>query len=180
MADDRILEEELASFRREWRAEIQRTSNDSGSSRNSPTTESTSQQSREGSPSPLLLAAKKNSVNNVTQQLEEQATQLFLQGVSAERSGNLYEAIYFYRQAVQLVPDIEFRIEDFNNPNVTSDNDEGDEEADISQEPHDMPYLTDLANRFNSLSVTGICQPYYETRMTHISVISTGTHHVYF
>ncbi|KAJ7382477.1 F-box only protein 9 [Desmophyllum pertusum] len=150
MADDRILEEELASFRREWRAEIQRTSNDSGSSRNSPTTESTSQQSREGSPSPLLLAAKKNSVNNVTQQLEEQATQLFLQGVSAERSGNL----------MKLVPDIEFRIEDFNNPNVTSDNDEGDEEADISQEPHDMPYLTDLANRFNSLSVTGICQPY--------------------
>ena len=63
------MEDELTSFRREWREEIQRSANDSGSSRNSPTTESTSQPSREGSPSPLL-SARKNSVN-AAQQLEE-------------------------------------------------------------------------------------------------------------
>lgn len=28
-----------------------------------------------------------------------------------EKSGKLYEAIQFYRRAVQLVPDIEFRID---------------------------------------------------------------------
>lgn len=170
MADEGRLEEELASFRREWREEIQRSANDSGSSRNSPTIESTSQPSREGSPSPLLLA-RKNSVN-VAQQLEEKATQLFLQGVSAERSGNVYEAIYFYRQAVQLVPDIEFRIKDFANQNLSSDNEDDDgDEADLSQDPDDMHHLADLANRFHSLSVTGICQPHFETRMTHISAI---------
>jgi len=31
-----------------------------------------------------------------------------------------FSAIYFYRQAVQLVPDIEFRIKDFANQNLTS------------------------------------------------------------
>lgn len=67
--DEGRLEEELASFRREWHEEIQRTANDSGSSRNSPTSELASQPSREGSPSPLLLA-RKNSVN-AAQQLEE-------------------------------------------------------------------------------------------------------------
>jgi len=36
------------------------------------------------------LLARKNSVN-AAQQLEEKAAQLFLQGVSAERSGNVYE-----------------------------------------------------------------------------------------
>ncbi|KAL9963273.1 hypothetical protein ACROYT_G032457 [Oculina patagonica] len=169
MADEGRLEEELASFRREWRQEIQRTANDSGSSRNSPTSEPASQPSREGSPNPLLFT-KKNSVN-AAQQLEEKATQLFLQGVSAERSGNPYEAIYFYRQAVQLVPDIEFRIKDFANHtcNLTSDNSE--EEDGISPDPHDMSHLADLTNRFHSLSVTGICQPHYETRMTHISAL---------
>lgn len=33
-----------------------------------------------------------------------------------ERAGKLYEAIQFYRRAVQLVPDIEFRL-DYANKN---------------------------------------------------------------
>lgn len=169
MADEGRLEEELASFRRQWQEEIQRTTSDSGSSRNSPISESTSQPSREGSPSPLLLGKKKTG--NPPQQSEERAAHLFLQGVSAERSGNLYEAIYFYRKAVQLVPDIEFRIKDFTSYNLTSGNKKREDEDDISHEAYVMPDLADLTNRFHSLSVTGICQPLYETRMTHISAI---------
>lgn len=38
------------------------------------------------------------------------AKRLFLNGAEMERSGQLYEAIQFYRRAVQLVPDIEFRL----------------------------------------------------------------------
>ncbi|RMX52585.1 hypothetical protein pdam_00019383, partial [Pocillopora damicornis] len=89
--------------------------------------------------------------------------------------------IYFYRQAVQLVPDIEFRIKDFTSYNLASGRlwcpvvfiASGDEEDDpnVSQESDDSPELADLANRFLSLSVTGFCQPLYETRMTHISAI---------
>jgi F-box protein 9 len=39
---------------------------------------------------------------------------LFLKGVENEQNGKLYEAIQFYRRAVQLVPDIEFRLYDAN------------------------------------------------------------------
>lgn len=39
-----------------------------------------------------------------------QARALFLKGVQHEQDGKLYEAVKFYRQAVQLVPDIETRL----------------------------------------------------------------------
>jgi hypothetical protein len=39
---------------------------------------------------------------------------LFLKGVENEQNGKLYEAIQCYRRAVQLVPDIEFRLYDAN------------------------------------------------------------------
>lgn len=35
---------------------------------------------------------------------------MFLKGIEHEESGKLYEAIQFYRRAVQLVPDIEFKL----------------------------------------------------------------------
>lgn len=38
-----------------------------------------------------------------------QATELFNKAVELEQSGCLYEAIQFYRRAMTLVPDIEFR-----------------------------------------------------------------------
>lgn len=173
MADEKKLEEELASFRREWKEEIRRTVTDSGSSRNSPSVESPSPSSREGSPSPLLLETK-NSSNTTSLTKEEKATQLFSQGVSAERRGNVYEALHFYRRAVQLVPDIESRMIDFTN-NLMQDEEDSDNETDytynVVKENQDTCYLTDLTKKFNSLSVTGICQPQYETRMTHISAI---------
>ncbi|XP_027036118.1 F-box only protein 9-like [Pocillopora damicornis] len=79
--------------------------------------------------------------------------------------------IYFYRQAVQLVPDIEFRIKDFTSYNLASASGDEEDDPNVSQESDDSPELADLANRFLSLSVTGFCQPLYETRMTHISAI---------
>lgn len=39
----------------------------------------------------------------------KQARELFLQGVHLEQTGRLYEAIRYYKRAVQLVPDIEYR-----------------------------------------------------------------------
>ncbi|GFU12923.1 f-box only protein 9 [Trichonephila clavipes] len=43
---------------------------------------------------------------------EEKAKWLFLRGVQAEKLGKLEDAISLYRRAIQLVPDIEFRIEE--------------------------------------------------------------------
>ena len=39
-----------------------------------------------------------------------QAKSLFLEGSELERRGKVYEAISLYRRAVQIVPDIEFKI----------------------------------------------------------------------
>lgn len=44
--------------------------------------------------------------------IEGQARRLFMQGVENEQKGRLYEAIQFYRKAVQLVPDVEFKLFD--------------------------------------------------------------------
>lgn len=32
-------------------------------------------------------------------------------GIEMEKNGKLYEAIHFYRKAVQIVPDIEFKLD---------------------------------------------------------------------
>lgn len=44
--------------------------------------------------------------------IEQQARALFLQGSELEHSGKVFEAMRLYRKAVQLVPDIEFKIYD--------------------------------------------------------------------
>lgn len=41
---------------------------------------------------------------------EEKATSLFIQGTEMERKGKVFEAMSFYRKAINLVPDIEFKI----------------------------------------------------------------------
>lgn len=44
--------------------------------------------------------------------IEQQARVLFMQGCELERTGKVFEAMRLYRKAVQLVPDIEFKIYD--------------------------------------------------------------------
>lgn len=44
--------------------------------------------------------------------IEQQAKVLFIQGAELERTGKVFEAMRFYRRAVQLVPDIEFKVYD--------------------------------------------------------------------
>jgi F-box protein 9 len=43
-------------------------------------------------------------------EIEEAAKQHFLAGVTLERQGSLYEAVQSYRRAIQMIPDIEFRV----------------------------------------------------------------------
>lgn len=45
--------------------------------------------------------------------IEQQARALFLQGSDLEHTGKVFEAMRLYRKAVQLVPDIEFKIYDY-------------------------------------------------------------------
>lgn len=42
---------------------------------------------------------------------ESRAKKFFIKGIEMEKAGKMYEAIQFYRRAVQLVPDIEFKVD---------------------------------------------------------------------
>ncbi|XP_014662848.1 PREDICTED: F-box only protein 9-like [Priapulus caudatus] len=123
----------------------------------------------------------------------EQAEELFQQGVDAEKCGNLYEAIGFYRRAIQLVPDIEFRIqessqnrgnqisetdyeseEDSDTMTESGESDSEDEEAgdnDAEQDPSKA-----LVAKFNMLKleqgdVSKTCHPESEQKCVHISAL---------
>lgn len=94
--------------------------------------------------------------------IEDQARQLYLQGVDLERKGKCFEAIRLYRRAVQLVPDIEFKIysskqklqkvggDANNNKNASSG-------ASSSQSRSVTDDLVDLVAVFES-EVNGSCQ----------------------
>lgn len=85
--DNVSVQAALTAFRDEWRKEL-----------NSET-------------APTEVTAKLKIEKTVEEErIEELARSLFIQGVENEQKGCLYEAIRFYKKAVQLVPDIEVKI----------------------------------------------------------------------
>lgn len=128
--------------------------------------------------------AVKIDVSNDETSIENRAKNLFLKGIEYERSRKFYEAIQFYKRAVQLVPDIEFRLyestkvksRDKNdaddslerldndvwiaNDNVENDNEEDDEETDL------FVKLSKIVNRNQC-----VCFPKFEQNTTHISAL---------
>ncbi|NWT19958.1 FBX9 protein, partial [Vireo altiloquus] len=101
---------------------------------------------------------------------EEKAKELFLKAVEEERNGALYEAIKFYRLAMQLVPDIEFKITYTRSPDsdgvgkrCVEDNKEDDKMADL---------LTDFQQQLTlQESSVKLCQPEVDVSQTHISAL---------
>ncbi|KAL6086272.1 hypothetical protein STEG23_007281 [Scotinomys teguina] len=98
-----------------------------------------------------------------------QARELFLKAVEEEQNGALYEAIKFYRRAMQLVPDIEFKI------TYTRSPDDGVGNSYIEDNDDDSK-MADLLSYFQQQltlqeSVLKLCQPELETSQTHISVL---------
>ncbi|XP_044262113.1 F-box only protein 9 [Tribolium madens] len=107
---------------------------------------------------------------------ETQAKKLFLKGVELEKSGKLYEAIQFYRRAVQLVPDIEFRIDNaIKTRDITipdEEIDEKEEESSDSDHDEEIPEGELLQRIQKKLSkMSAICVPKIEQKTTHISVL---------
>nr|CAD7461337.1 unnamed protein product [Timema tahoe] len=111
---------------------------------------------------------------------ENEAKYLFLKGVENEQNGTLYEAIQFYRRAVQLVPDIEFRLYDASKPKPrdrqdtesTEDGLETATERDVNaysdDDDDEGEDLLSRLQRFFSRSCS-LCVPQHEQTMTHIS-----------
>uniref|UniRef100_A0A8C5HJB5 F-box only protein n=1 Tax=Gouania willdenowi TaxID=441366 RepID=A0A8C5HJB5_GOUWI len=141
---------ELSVFRDQWMSELKPNSGESGRGQR-------------------LLRAKSLKRSQELAR-EEKATELFLRAVQEEQNGAVYEAIKFYRMAMQLVPDIEFKI----NYNRPADADRGGgnymDNCDAEDEIEDL-----LAYFEQQLTVESafpkICIPEHEMTQVHISAL---------
>uniref|UniRef100_A0A8C5HG95 F-box only protein 9 n=1 Tax=Gouania willdenowi TaxID=441366 RepID=A0A8C5HG95_GOUWI len=149
-SDDPNLQLELSVFRDQWMSELKPNSGESGRGQR-------------------LLRAKSLKRSQELAR-EEKATELFLRAVQEEQNGAVYEAIKFYRMAMQLVPDIEFKI----NYNRPADADRGGgnymDNCDAEDEIEDL-----LAYFEQQLTVESafpkICIPEHEMTQVHISAL---------
>ncbi|KAM8953059.1 F-box only protein 9 [Pelodytes ibericus] len=153
------LQEELQMFRARWMSELTPGLSSGG-----------------GDPLSRKAAARghlgKATDPKVKQDLakEEKARELFLKAAEQEQNGALYEAIKFYRRAMQLVPDIEFKI----NYNLSPDG-EG-VGKNFMEDVNDDGKMADLLAYFQQQLTfqehsLKLCQPEYDVSQTHISVL---------
>ncbi|XP_044784929.1 F-box only protein 9 isoform X3 [Bubalus kerabau] len=101
---------------------------------------------------------------------EEKARELFLKAVEEEQNGALYEAIKFYRRAMQLVPDIEFKITYTRSPDGDGVGNSYIEDTDDDSKMADLLSYFQQQLTFQE-SVLKLCQPELESSQTHISAL---------
>ncbi|XP_071769384.1 F-box only protein 9 isoform X1 [Centroberyx gerrardi] len=149
-SDDPNLQLELNVFRAQWMSELKPNSGASGLTKG------------------MLRAADLKRTQDRAR--EEKATELFLKAVDEEQSGAVYEAIKYYRRAMQLVPDIEFKINYSRPPDTDRAGGNYMEENDIDGEIEDL-----LAYFEQQLAMEGasakICTPELELTQMHISAL---------
>lgn len=143
------IEKELEQFRQKWRQELHKQIPPMNS--NVP-----------NSGSPCVDTQEEASI-------EEQAKYLFMQGVNSECNGRLYDAILYYRRAVQLVPDVEFRV-DYRGPAFSKQRTVS-EVSTGSIDDDDLEDIDQLLLRFTRLraSNTPLCFNETQQSSTHIS-----------
>ncbi|XP_034943127.1 F-box only protein 9 [Chelonus insularis] len=155
-------EDVLASFREQWQREL----------------EISPKKEARGSSSNKLVNVKKNK-EDVT--IESKARDLFLKGVEYEQNGELYDAIRFYKRAVQLVPDIEFKLYESMKPKVR-DKYETADTIEFEKKVNDVRECTetindieedDLINKLSRIVSRNqyVCYPRFEQMTTHISAL---------
>ncbi|XP_073991719.1 F-box only protein 9 isoform X2 [Rhodnius prolixus] len=165
----RVKAKSLDEFRKEWKKEIEK--------------------------SPHHVPKKDlpngEEVDQIKENDEDKAKVLFQLGVENEEKGRLYEAIQYYRRAVQLVPDIELRLFQQSlsqtTPSTPAEEVIGDtvspddlvaqkiEEDDDSAGPDEEfdPESTDLLTHLQIVTSRqqALCHPHYATTSTHISAL---------
>ncbi|KAG8581876.1 hypothetical protein GDO81_007831 [Engystomops pustulosus] len=152
------LQEELQMFRARWMSEL------------APGVSSEAEvQSRKGAIRGSVGKAQDTKAKQEWAK-EEKAKELFLKAAEKEQNGALYEAIKFYRRAMQLVPDIEFKI----NYNWSPDADGVGKN--FIDDANDDSKMSDLLSYFQQQlsfqeSSLKLCQPEYDVTQTHISVL---------
>ncbi|GFR71410.1 F-box only protein 9 [Elysia marginata] len=147
--------DQLEVFRQQWQIELQQKS---GSREQSPHTNARSTKNIKGSSSQQSEAVSR----------EDMARAFFIQGMEAEDDGMLNEAIYYYRKALQLVPDIESKL---GNMFQHSPRDRARQDSESSVEGIESEEMVIDGLDKLRLVEKGLCQMEYEQRMTHISCL---------
>ncbi|XP_049952574.1 F-box only protein 9 [Schistocerca serialis cubense] len=171
--NDERMEELLASFREQWQREIEK----------SP--QRVVGQIRQQQQPQLRVSDIQQTPSSLQQQtpaleseiddpgsVENKAKNFFLKGMEYEQDGKLYDAIRFYRRAVQLVPDIEFRLYSSKMQNQKEEDEEDDtngNEEDSSDSMDEVDVLDRAQKVFNKTHC--ICLPEYPQKTTHISAL---------
>ncbi|KAK7590264.1 hypothetical protein V9T40_001877 [Parthenolecanium corni] len=111
--------------------------------------------------------------------VETEAENLYLKGAELERNNNYYDAIRYYRKALQLVPDIENKVvksSSFKDGNKYIENDQEnqytDHETDENSDEEDVYDGSEpLEDRFNRLvgKFSKICTPNKPQKTLHIA-----------
>uniref|UniRef100_H0WX90 F-box only protein n=1 Tax=Otolemur garnettii TaxID=30611 RepID=H0WX90_OTOGA len=151
------LQAQLQMFRAQWMFEL-------GPSVSSGKLENQPCRAARGS----LLKAATDTKGKQEQAKEEKARELFLKAVEEEQNGALYEAIKFYRRAMQLVPDIEFKITYTRSPDGDGVGNSYIEDSDDDSKMADLLSYFQQQLTFQE-SVLKLCQPELESGQTHIS-----------
>ncbi|XP_070697443.1 F-box only protein 9 [Pempheris klunzingeri] len=149
-SDDPNLQVQLNAFRAQWMSELKPNSGASGTSER--------------------LLKPRGVMKTPEIAREEKATELFLRAVQEEQNGAVYEAIKFYRMAMQLVPDIEFKI-NYSRP-VDADRVGGNyiKDSDADGEIEDLLAYFEQELTLES-SFPKICIPELEMTQLHISAL---------
>ncbi|KAM6997001.1 F-box only protein 9 [Tautogolabrus adspersus] len=143
-SDDPNLQVQLNAFRAQWMSELKPSS---------------------GGSAHLLRAKGLKKAQEIAR--EEKAAELFLRAVEEEQNGAVYEAIKFYRMAMQLVPDIEFRI-NYNRPPDAPGGKYMEDNGDCDIEDL-LDYFEEQLNLESSFPK--ICTPELEMTRMHISAL---------
>nr|CAH0098555.1 unnamed protein product [Daphnia galeata] len=162
-------EELLENFRRQWESEI---------------SAARSQQSLASSSKHITNENQESVTSSKDTADEEKATSLYLCGVKHEKSGEVVEAIKFYKRAMQLIPDIEERIytypknKESSESNIPSESkghhdikkEEGPSSHNNNVDDNDNESI-DLLIKLQRLIVQDgrVCTPQDESKGTHIS-----------
>ncbi|XP_071336909.1 F-box only protein 9 [Trachinotus anak] len=148
--DDPNLQLELNVFRAQWMSELKPSSGASGIG------------------DPLLRPKGLRRTQEIAR--EEKATELFLRAVQEEQNGAVYEAIKFYRMSMQLVPDIEFKINYSRPPDADRVGGNYMEDNDVDGEIEDLLAYFEQQLTLES-AFPKICTPALEMTQMHISAL---------
>jgi len=157
-----VVEDDLASFREQWKKELGNKPGN-GSEKSSQERELQQEEKEEDQEDDIHVKAR----------------EFFLQGVKYEESGKLYEAVRFYKKAEKLVPNIEYQTFDYTGKNfkVKANNEQSEVKDDNENIPpsnsldnEDDDDVSNLIFKFARMETSEqvLIKPEFDTHMTHI------------